>query len=339
MKFDYLIPLFLIITSCSSGPGGDTIIDKEKKNKGINNNSKNQIKNVIDNEEIRPITIQKHDLNFKPQKLGDTLTSESILKLLFPGKYYSKKISEETKSFVLWDCNDCEAVSFKSWFNEFDIYFPFQESTETEILQEYYYYEEGVEKRVYFFNSHEARLGDVGGGRSNCGVLGAACFEKSGQEWILTAFEPAVDCTGAFGDAIAPDTVRVGKKMMFLLYDGNGPAGGPTMGNYNLYHFKKNEFIQDVKIEAVSLHNWRFDWNSSFNFIPSGNGNYMLVVITTGYYDEKLIGELEGLFNLPVELKKIMEKKDYNSFTLNRKYTFQNDRYKLSEQSSELFIK
>src|SRR5690606_1227797 len=152
------------------------------------------------------------------------------------------------------------------------------------------------------------------------------------------SFDPSVDCTGSFSEAIAPDTIRVGSDVLYILYEGNGWAGGPYLGRYNLYHFGKDRFVRDLQVEGVSLHNWRVDWNSTFNFVPAGNNRYKLTIITTGSFDADVKADLEAYHTLPEVYDEILTQKDYSQFTLTRVYTYSGGKYELSNQKVDLYI-
>ena len=73
-------------------------------------------------------------------------------------------------------------------------------------------------------------------GRFNCAALGVAEFEKSGNQWNLSRFTPALACMGSFGDVRPIKVIRLGKNNYgYILEDMNGGPGGPFYSRMFLF--------------------------------------------------------------------------------------------------------
>jgi|GEM_PF-4394099 len=336
MKSLYHIFFLLLLSACSGGQSPRPVPEQKEYSRDIRGEAPSQISTSAD-EIAEPLEITPADVTFRTVSIADPFDPDTALRRLYPGAFQENSFPDRA-NYVLWKCPGCDPSVFPGWLPEEPRYFPDPQGMETEVARSFRYTEQGKELAAVFFSSHEIRYGEPGSGRFFCAVMGAALFEKRNERWELVAFHPGNDCTGTYGEARTPDTLRLNGKMKFILEDVNGGAGAPYIGRYTLYDFGKQTFRKLLTVPEGSLGNYRHQWLTTFNFIQGETGEPVIVAATTGTYDEQTASDLAD-YNLGGPFGDIFGQKEYNSFVITRTYRYRGSEYKLEKQATDLSFK
>lgn len=268
-----------------------------------------------------PAVLKPSQLRYARQVIPGPLHIDSALVRLYPGAYGCSVLGDEARVFVQWKCPDCRMQRFRTMIGGDEIIFPDTAGVETWPGREFYYTEHGKQKAALFFSNQVLSGGELPGGRFTGGVLGASLWEKTGEDWVLTAFHPGIGLYGSYGEAMMPDTFRAdGGDMLFLLEESNGAAGRPYLTDHFLFRFSGHTFISLLHLSiAGRMHSGLDDWSTAWQ-----QQEGVLTATTTGRYHREYIEE-EELAELPKDVRNFFSGKDSINFTITSRFRLNGD--------------
>ena len=267
-----------------------------------------------------------------------SFNSDAALKFLFPGNYYYNETGFGSGTTIsCWRTSKGKKIMLNGGFDKEEFQFP-EVLNATIVLGTLDYNQENDNYKLLFFNSNNGEFT----GRYMGGTLGAAKFKYENNNWILTLFDPAIDCLGNWSAAPMPDNIiKITAVSSAIMIGGSGEGGvtdeeyKPVYGYLSLYSEENTKFekVFDVGLTGCknAFGNFGTTWKSTINTTNTNteNGYYDILLETTGNADKRFM----DIDNLPDDkIKEYAQNHSSFNFALKRKYIFENGAYLLKDK-------
>lgn len=222
----------------------------------------------------------------------------TVLRKLFPGKYYNLDDGAYKNRLISWGCKSCKRKQIDDVNGvEDNPVFPFTEGVATRLLNVIDLKDAtGGQYKIVAFNHSAYDSDGMQTGRFSGGILGLAKFTKTDSGWLLRSFDPAIAAYGAFQSCPRPKAIKIGEdQFAFLIEHSNGPGGGPFFKTYFLLAGANGKYSQVFSegVERASPEAYESSWTSEF-LVPESSKKYFrdIVIKTKGIY---MMGDEEAL--------------------------------------------
>jgi hypothetical protein len=277
--------------------------------------------------------LNKKDLHPGKLILEAPFNADTAIVKLFPGHFEVSGDSDDTFRLVRWKCADCPREEVKElYLGDMTHIFPF-ESNATVIAEVRDIKWRSINYKLLLFYHSEFYIPEFMG-RFIGAITGAAMFRETKAGYELKYFDEVLGMYGTYSQYNSPEIYEAPVPVIDFTY-ANGGAGDLYTGVKQLWIPHNGKFKTILTDRFISAGNSVVEWETEVkieNVISTGQNQFIIKLITSGYYEHDFSENHNYEWMLetapPVfvkRMKKSTEEKKSFTFTLTRKYRFDND--------------